>query len=199
MKRTASIIDKRYRTQPYRVLLGHSFGGLFALHALVHKPESFNAYLAISPSLQWNDDELVRTVPEAMSRLTVPGRALYLMEDLEETPNIARHRALTKQLRKRKPALPGEDDHGTIPHPGTYAGLTFLFTGWQLPEAVQATEDLARIEAHYAGLTKGRLEDALTRCERAVALGREHQDPHLPDYQKHADAVRARLAAKPSP
>jgi len=121
---------------------------------------------------------------------------------------------------------------------------------------VQATGDLTRIEAHYAGLTKrvgflvlppegllnglgyrhlgakrlpqaleafertvalypnsanasdspadaleaaGRLQDALTRCERAVSLGREHQDPHVPDYQQHADAVRARLAAKPTP
>ncbi|MGI9069302.1 MAG: alpha/beta hydrolase [Pyrinomonadaceae bacterium] len=32
-------IEKNYRVQPYRVLAGHSFGGLFAVHALITRPE----------------------------------------------------------------------------------------------------------------------------------------------------------------
>ena len=44
-------IDRRYATIPYRVLVGHSFGGLFALNAWLSRPEAFQAYVAISPSL----------------------------------------------------------------------------------------------------------------------------------------------------
>ena len=29
--------------------IGHSLGGLFALHALVTRPDTFDAYIAISP------------------------------------------------------------------------------------------------------------------------------------------------------
>lgn len=36
-------------------LFGHSFGALFALHALYTAPTSFDTYLAVSPSLWWND------------------------------------------------------------------------------------------------------------------------------------------------
>src|SRR6185295_12576295 len=43
-------IENRYRVQPYRVLAGHSFGGLFAVHTLITKPELFNSYVAVSPS-----------------------------------------------------------------------------------------------------------------------------------------------------
>ncbi|WP_338273873.1 alpha/beta hydrolase [Corallococcus caeni] len=61
-------VEARYRTQPYRILVGHSHGGLFAMHVLTHKPESFNAYVALSPSVHWNSAELVRTAPEALAR-----------------------------------------------------------------------------------------------------------------------------------
>lgn len=261
-------VDARYRTRPYRVLMGHSFGALFTVHALVHKPESFQAYLAISPSFQWNSGALARSVPEAVSRLAAPGRSLYMTVGAERDGDLARTRALAKVLRKRKPKmlmwrydevsadeLRG-DDHGTIPHRGAYEGLKFIFSDWSPPEALQLSGDLARLEAHYAGLSQrmgypiplpesllnrvgymqlgkkripqaiaaferavalyptsantydslgegleaaGRLQEALERYERAVALGREHQDAGLPAYQQHAEGVRARLATQPKP
>ncbi|KAE8360981.1 Alpha/Beta hydrolase protein [Aspergillus caelatus] len=35
-------------------LYGHSYGGLFALHALFTRPQSFDCYIASSPSIWWN-------------------------------------------------------------------------------------------------------------------------------------------------
>ena len=159
-------VDARYRTHPYRVLMGHSFGALFAVHALVHKPESFQAYLAISPSLQWNSGELARSVPEAVSRLAAPGRSLYMTVGAQGDGDLERTRALAKALRKRKPAAlmwrydevsVGElrgDDHGTMPHRGAYEGLKFIFSDWNPPESLRSSGDLAGLEAHYAGLSK---------------------------------------------
>ncbi len=37
----------------HQTLLGHSFGGLFTLHALFRSPQSFRNYIAASPSLHW--------------------------------------------------------------------------------------------------------------------------------------------------
>lgn len=261
-------VDARYRTQPYRVLMGHSLGALFAVHALVHKPESFQAYLAISPSFQWNSGELAHSVPDFAARMAAPGRTLYMTVGAQGDGDLERTRALAKELRKRKPTaltcrydeisvdeLRG-DDHGTMPHRGAYEGLKFIFSDWNPPEALRLSGDMARLEAFYAALSQrlgypmplpepllnqvgyrhlrekripqalaaferavalypnsanaydslgdaleaaGRLQETLTRCERAVALGREHQDPNLPAYQQHAEAVRARLATPPRP
>jgi predicted alpha/beta superfamily hydrolase len=44
-------LDRTYRTRPTRILIGHSYGGLFAVHALFNRPEVFKAYIVISPSL----------------------------------------------------------------------------------------------------------------------------------------------------
>ncbi len=53
-------IDDHYRTLPMRLFSGHSFGGLFALNAFFERPEMFRAVLAISPSLNWDDDLSIR-------------------------------------------------------------------------------------------------------------------------------------------
>ena len=44
--------------RPHSTLIGHSFGGLLAVHALLTRPDVFDAYIAISPSLQWDDQRL---------------------------------------------------------------------------------------------------------------------------------------------
>src|SRR5690348_7339830 len=53
-------IEKEYRVQPYRIFAGHSLGGLFAIHAMITKPGLFNAYIAVSPSLQWENNEALK-------------------------------------------------------------------------------------------------------------------------------------------
>jgi hypothetical protein len=53
-------IDRAYRTQPYRILVGHSFGGLFALHAWQRTPDLFQAYVALDPSVFWDEEVLHR-------------------------------------------------------------------------------------------------------------------------------------------
>src|SRR5215210_6315441 len=58
------LVESKYRTQPYRALAGHSLGGLFAVHTLVTKPDLFNSYVAVSPSLQWDNFEEIGRVKE---------------------------------------------------------------------------------------------------------------------------------------
>lgn len=48
-------IDKHYRTEPYKVFAGHSYGGLLVMHAFCNRTELFDAYIASSPSLWWDN------------------------------------------------------------------------------------------------------------------------------------------------
>ncbi len=52
-------IDAGFRTLPYRVLMGHSFGGLLTVHALQSAPGMFQSFISIDPSLWWDDQVLV--------------------------------------------------------------------------------------------------------------------------------------------
>ncbi|WP_437918019.1 alpha/beta hydrolase [Sphingobacterium sp. LRF_L2] len=53
-------IDNRYRTNGKKMLVGHSFGGLFALYTLISKADVFDNYLVIDPSLWWDDEYVNR-------------------------------------------------------------------------------------------------------------------------------------------
>lgn len=43
-----------------RTLLGHSFGGLFGLYTLFHRPQAFEKFLIVSPSTWWDDRIVMR-------------------------------------------------------------------------------------------------------------------------------------------
>lgn len=48
-------VDEHYHPAPFRMLIGHSLAGLFALQTLATSPTLFNAIIAIDPSMGWNE------------------------------------------------------------------------------------------------------------------------------------------------
>lgn len=53
------LIEYNYKTTKERGIFGHSLGGLFAAYCLLTKPTLFQKYSMNSPSLWWNDGEMV--------------------------------------------------------------------------------------------------------------------------------------------
>ena len=47
-------INKNYRANNFKIISGHSLGGLFSIYAMHSKPELFQAHFAFSPSLWWH-------------------------------------------------------------------------------------------------------------------------------------------------
>ena len=88
-------IDATYRTTSKKGILGESLAGLFVMETFFLKPETFDFYIAIDPSLWWNDNALVnnaesyfKTLPKRETRLWFAGSDavdIYeFTEDLEE-------------------------------------------------------------------------------------------------------------------
>ncbi len=51
-------VDTNYRTHPYRILEGHSLGGLFSVYTLMESPDLFDAFVVEAPALWWNKEEM---------------------------------------------------------------------------------------------------------------------------------------------
>jgi predicted alpha/beta superfamily hydrolase len=71
-------VEKNYRTRPYRLLVGHSFGGLFAVYALITRPRLFNAFIAADPSLDWNNQAVVAQAESFFSNVKELQMDLYV-------------------------------------------------------------------------------------------------------------------------
>ncbi len=90
-------IGKRYKINPDRQsLFGHSLGGLLALHALFTRPQAFYSLIAASPSLEWNEQGVLRDEREFTARLTsgkVPKTSRLMVvvggADIDDDPYMA--------------------------------------------------------------------------------------------------------------
>lgn len=74
MPRVAALapLDPRRRT-----VWGHSYGGLFVLHVLFTRPQSFDRYVAVDPSLWWGDGHLLEE--ERRARSPSSGAAIQIL------------------------------------------------------------------------------------------------------------------------
>src|SRR5688572_20962312 len=132
-------LDKNYRTRPYRILVGHSLGGLFAITSLITRPELFNAYIAISPSLQWDNQNVVSRAQAFFDKTDKLSASLYMTSGNEGDALVGGIRKLSGALEEKAPAglewhfepMPLES-HGSVPHRSTYQGLEFIFADWTL-------------------------------------------------------------------
>ncbi len=55
-------VEQAYRTQPYRLLAGTSYGGVFVMHAFMADPGRFGSYLVMSPAMRWNRGVMLKRV-----------------------------------------------------------------------------------------------------------------------------------------
>ena len=74
-------VEARYPTRDYRVLIGHSLGGLFTVHAMAARPELFRAYLACSPWFGEDDDALISEVESHLKEGPPKSKLLYIAHE----------------------------------------------------------------------------------------------------------------------
>jgi len=122
------------------VLAGHSLGGLFAVHTLVTRPELFNSYVAVSPSLQWSDEATLKRAEEFF-KTRKELRATLFTSLGNEPGDIGKAFAEFKQLLAKNQVKDFEweaqqmtdEDHGSVVLRSHYFGLRKVYDGWQMP------------------------------------------------------------------
>jgi len=151
-------IEKNYRTQPYRVFSGHSFGGLFALNAFLTKPEVFNAYISVSPSLWWDDKRLINDAKVFFNKTASLDRTLFLTMAAEGDRMIAPYNEFVNVVKESK--VKGlifankefdDEDHGSTVLRSQYFALKQVWDGWHMPRET-FTEGLTAVQAHYKSI-----------------------------------------------
>ena len=71
-------IDKNYNTAPYRLLVGHSLGGLTAIDMLTQSPQYFNAYIAIDPSMWYANEKFLNNAISQIPKENLQGTRLFI-------------------------------------------------------------------------------------------------------------------------
>lgn len=151
-------IESKYPVTNYRTLIGHSYGGLFTISTLIYQPNLFSNYLAIDPSLDWDNQKLLKEAQELFSKQDYTNKSLFVslagqlhmqnskitidnvMQDSSDFTLFARSNIAFSDL-VNKNARNGlsfnwkyypNDIHGTIPFPSIMDGLISIFEWYQM-------------------------------------------------------------------
>ena len=71
-------IEETYPVTNYRTFIGHSLGGLTVIDALFTMPELFQNYVAIDPSLWWDEQVLLKRSEAMLNELNLNGKSLFI-------------------------------------------------------------------------------------------------------------------------
>ena len=156
-------IDKTYHTNSYKILVGHSFGGIFVVNALMKKPAEFDAYISISPSMWWDKQSLVDQAEEFLNGNPKLEGYFYMTMGDEGKDMLGGAMKLAALFEEKAPESFGwdfkvikEENHGTIPHRSTYYGLEAIFKDWyrvSLNE-LYVKGGMSEVREHYAMISK---------------------------------------------
>lgn len=151
-------IENKYPVTNYRTLIGHSYGGLFTISTLIHQPYLFANYLAIDPSLDWDDQKLINEAREILSSKNYKNKALFMslsgqlhmqnskitidnvMQDTTDFTLFARSNITFSKLAKQNAQnelsfnwkFYPKDIHGTVSFPSIMDGLVSIFEWYQM-------------------------------------------------------------------
>ncbi len=125
-------INSKYPTNGSNSIYGHSYGGLFVLYALLTEPQVFESYYATDPPFRWNDDYLIKMLPEKLSTLT-SDKVLWIAgtsqnQSIGYLDSLLRARA-PKNLHWDMATYPNEK-HNSVRLKAMYDGIKFVYSGY---------------------------------------------------------------------
>ena len=125
-------VTTHYRTAT-STLIGQSLGGLLATQVLVERPQLFDTYIIVSPSLWWNNESLLHSADEGFKAHTNTQTRVYLASGGKE-PKVMQQDAATlakmvKKYRNMQLTYAPEptEDHATILHNCLYHAFGVLY------------------------------------------------------------------------
>lgn len=174
-------IDKNYNTAPYKLLVGHSLGGLTAIDVLTKFPQLFNAYIAIDPSMWYSNERFLNYIITQLPKQNMNGRRLFIgtantmpkgmavsqltKDNSSETQHIRSIFKFDEFLKTNTNGLLyaqkyyETERHNTIPLISEYDGLRFIFDYYHLDliekDFADPTVSIAtKLKTHYVNVSQ---------------------------------------------
>lgn len=127
------LVRARYRTTGETAIVGESLAGLFVVDTLFTEPALFDTYIAIDPSLWWNDQKLVAGAAAWLKTQPELKKTFWYASSSESRGNGREAQSFAEVLRAAAPAglswhyepMP-EELHSTIYHPAALRAFRAL-------------------------------------------------------------------------
>lgn len=123
---------------------------------MIERPDLFNAYIAASPVLYWDNNYLIKRRADFFKQNKDWKKTIFVGIG-NEPPYIDGFNNFKKLLEKTKPKNFEyefqefkDDNHASVVLPVYYAGFRKFFAGWQMP----ANGSISDLENHFKNISK---------------------------------------------
>lgn len=154
-------LDQKYRTEPYRILFGHSLGGLLATHTYMKEKTRFNSFIAVDPSFGTWDSETMDKKLDALTEQSFE-RFIYIATANWGKRNIRnrdRHVRLYEALNSKcKDELPAKleyfenEGHSSVPIIAFHNGISTIFKGYGI--SYRDVKDKEQLTQHFHSISE---------------------------------------------
>jgi predicted alpha/beta superfamily hydrolase len=148
-------VNKSYRTNSFKILSGHSLGGLLAVYALQSRSHLFQAHFAFSPSLWWHDQVILRDSEYFLANTTQLNSYLYINLGNESGDMLNAFQQYTQLLKTHTPKgfsynsdIDEQENHSTSALIGQSLAYRYLYATLQCPKEIIA-QGLPAIEQFF--------------------------------------------------
>lgn len=176
------VIESKYRTAPYRILIGHSVGGLAVINTLIHHKDFFNAYVSIDASLWWDKQKLLKESITALAAGNYTDKKLFLaianrmekgvdtsavQKDATENTELIRYNLkLIRSINNSRQnnlnfehKYYADDNHNSVSFIAEYDALRFIFAYYKFDLYTSFLENKnirldTLLDAHYKNVSK---------------------------------------------
>lgn len=126
-------INSHYKAGGATTLIGQSLGGLLASEILLKKPNLFDNYIIVSPSLWWDGESLLSDIPAMLKTAYNNKKQIYLCIGTEGKTmegDAAKLASLLKQYKSKEARIQfvtmPQETHLTILHRAQYNALLWM-------------------------------------------------------------------------
>jgi uncharacterized protein len=126
-------VKRRYRTTNETAIVGESLAGLFVVETFFLEPDLFDTYIALDPSLWWNNQKLIKGAPESLRAWSGLKKRLYFASS-DEKGIAGNAQRFAEILGKDAPSIIDwhyekmpDEKHSTIYHPAALKAFRSLF------------------------------------------------------------------------
>jgi len=153
-------VNMNYRAHNYAVLVGHSFGGLFALNTLFNNPDLFDGYVAITPTVVYDSFLVGNELRDFFNRTKELNKSVFFSVGHEPGAEGKAVFQLNKEVFEKyapekldwKFEYYPKENHSTTPLIATLDGLRFIFKDLVPSDSLVVEKGFTKMLDYYESL-----------------------------------------------
>ncbi|GAB4511379.1 MAG: hypothetical protein Tsb004_15740 [Allomuricauda sp.] len=148
------VVEDSLTSSTYRMLVGHSLGGSFALQLVLDRPEVFTSAILIDASVWWNQGELVNTFEK--QKMDWKDFVTYISRSGTDPEQIALFDRMKMALGEDQGVFEKfpKENHISVLPPSIFNGLKFIFESYTSLEQLYAKGDFKQIKSKITALSQ---------------------------------------------